>query len=1182
MPPLFTIKGYTASDPLDKAPTAARYILAMSVTALIGLTFFYLESSHVMKIVVYPGDWVVLLAAGLFTFIVAPVIVSIRKSSSLVIFFLILIPCVLLDLYFEANVRPRNGEALWYYLPDNFISAIPVPLRFFAAWAFDAMIMGPLCLWLARLLAKAFYDKNVSLNEPTPEQQNKLFKDEWTSENIEKPKRDVGYWILRLLGLGYLAYLLLLIVGALGYTPWPEQIGNLIWMTYENPALAINTYSKISIMLLLAFIGAYNIKARWHCTLALFVGHIISTIYSFGFYFFTAPSPFRTPDPVHEFLFTSGIVDGVMVVMFGWMLIKYKEHKKEFTPEKKFPAFYSTPAQISSIVYNAIAVISVLMAAGGILFRFFADGNSGLGAVYGYPDPTLGNTTTLYLTTALISFLLAKNEKLRDYLFGVLLFPFFIGIAATIPWMIIGNIFSDVVIRTRSNMLVSVDWYFMLFLAVNLAVFSLLIVLRKMYYNVENVISTLNPSSAKNASALLDALFKITPEEKGVMLQYIDQYVGGITGRKRGLLNFPFWIVEHFFNFIFGLHPNFSIMSREERRYFIRKYLLRPPQERKKSFMPDLAEFAYQIGLAANAIVTFAHYSHINKRKEIGFIPLDARDRLQGDIASFAPPFKGAAPLPTGPEDPANLKSNSLNGYKFIAPRVSTPIEEPDIPDEADYIIIGSGAGGAVTAYRLACMVKDPSKILLVERGSRYQPMQDFNDNEMEMMRKLYKEGGLQQTKNFSMSVLQGECVGGTTVVNNAVCFEMSPNMKSMWENQFDIDLSNLENEYQKIAEEIEIQTISNEGANQKVKEKFESGVNTYCGTLSEGKLVCEPLKINSRNNIGDGNWNLGNKRLRKLSMLETYLPWAEGRGVKIVSNVSGVNFIPSASNHHAEAVLVRTRSGELKKIKVNKAVIAAGGVIASSHFLMRSGLFGNVGKNMSCNFAFPFTFEYSDILDAFDGTQITIGAKDPDDRAVFETYFNPPASFALSSVPFFFERREKMMKKYRNLINYGALVGSEPNGVIEKKADMINGRPFSWELGEKDKKNIKYAFATLLNLGLHSGALKAYIPTKPGIEIEISEKNIADFISALENYPLRMEDLNIGTAHPQGGNRMAGDNSPLKDSRVVNGKFQVEGFENVFVSDASLFPVSMGLNPQWTIMALSSLASKSVVNIHE
>jgi choline dehydrogenase-like flavoprotein len=283
-----------------------------------------------------------------------------------------------------------------------------------------------------------------------------------------------------------------------------------------------------------------------------------------------------------------------------------------------------------------------------------------------------------------------------------------------------------------------------------------------------------------------------------------------------------------------------------------------------------------------------------------------------------------------------------------------------------------------------------------------------------------------------------------------------------------------------------------------------------------------------------------------------------------------------------ANEIVLRSDTGEIRKVKVNKAIIVSGGVISSSHVLMRSGLTGNVGKNMSCNFAFPVTFRFDETINAFDGNQITLGALDENNRAIFETYFNPPAAFAMASVPFYFNRREDIMNNYSKSVNFGALVGSEPNGIIHSKADILNGQAFSWELGNEDRENIRYAFSTILKLGLHAGAEKGILPTKPGIELNLNPAEIEKFDNSLKDYPLRIEDLLIGTAHPQGGNIITGDKSKHKSKRVLNSSYCVEGLENVYVADASVFPESMRLNPQWTIIAMSSMASKKILERHE
>ena len=64
-----------------------------------------------------------------------------------------------------------------------------------------------------------------------------------------------------------------------------------------------------------------------------------------------------------------------------------------------------------------------------------------------------------------------------------------------------------------------------------------------------------------------------------------------------------------------------------------------------------------------------------------------------------------------------------------------------------------------------------------------------------------------------------------------------------------------------------------------------------------------------------------------------------------------------------------------------------------------------------------------------------------------------------------------------------------------------------------------------------------------------------------------------MASAHPQGGNVMGGDPSVS----VVDSHSKVYGFDNLFVCDASVFPTSIGVNPQLTVMALASRASEHI-----
>jgi choline dehydrogenase-like flavoprotein len=1197
---IINFRGYKGDDPLDHVSTKNMLVVQMLVTAVATIIKMH-YTAEVWHIVDIPWTWVKVLEVVSYAGIIAPTVVMLRKSSSIVHFLVYLIPLYLLDLYLEANFRSRGIETLWQYPDHQLTSGLTdlKPLLFFVTLSFDAILIGPICLWLSRLIA-TLLPKVEAEESSDAERLAEKMPAEWREETPAKPARDAGYWILRILGIAYGAYLMLLVVGAAGFSPWPDAIQNLFKMTYANPYFGVSTFSKIGLMLILAFIGAYNINVRWHATRILCLAHVVSVAGALLFYFERAHAEF-----IQTFLLTSAILDGAMVVAFIWIMFKSKSARLESPEEKEMPDLYSIPAMLIRRALYGVAAVSGMIILVILMIRI-GGFPLWLGAYFGSPDPTLANTLAMHSAIVLMALGVAKREKLREYFVPVIAFGYALTIVASLVWCV----GSPVNVNVEANLVNAggdkILWYLPMtaFFVVNLVVISglcaALLAVRKLFYAVDYNISSFNPSSARSVMAIYDAVFGADPDIRGEVLQSVDKYASAIRGRKRGILNFPFWLIENALNVVFGLRPSFSLMSRDEQRYFLGKYLLRQRTEQLRSFMPELAKFAHDISVAAHSILMFAAYSNLKKQSSIGYVPPGARDRLQNGRVT-APPCEGAAQL----ADALHGASRAMTklGATPIPPRVYTALGETCMPEEVDYVVIGSGPGGAVMARRLADPLdfsslcgptlqgpggavmarrltgSDPSpSVLLVERGSRYS-LDDFNTRENEMVPKLYKEGGLQQTKRSNMFVLQGECVGGGSIVYNAVCYKMHEKTKAEWSERFGISLDALDAEYCRTGKEVDVQPLGSAGINTKVRSRFERGVNAL-NCVAEKTLDLKVVNVNARSVIGDGLWNIGNRYLAKRTMAETYIPKAEAAGAHVVSNTTAVRFV--TSGRRAVAVVVRTNLGELRTVKVKKGVLVAGGVIASSHFLMRSGVRGNVGRQMSCNFSMPIAFEFERDMNAFDGEQITMGAMDPDNRALFETYFNPPGAFSLT-VPFFFRRHCETMDKYARLLNFGVLIGSEPNGRIEEKADILNGRAFTWRLGERDEERIKYALTTLLEMGKAAGAFNAIVPTKPGLQIPLNgsgNANLATFRKALYAHNLTMDDLLLSTAHPMGGNIMVGDDAaePEKRLRVVDEKFRVVGYDNVFVCDASIFPTSLTVNPAWTIMAMSSLASQHVL----
>ncbi len=1181
---LHPLHGRVAPDPLDRLSGLHRVLLQMGVTTVLYGLMLWL-AFFVFGVARARSAWLVGLELVVVVGFYAPIMATLRKSSWLVhagLLFAIGFP---LDLFVEAHFRVGGACTIWCYPAAGPLGGLPPLAQFLVVWAVDGLVAGPLALWVSRLLAPALPAAAPALPpdlEPPPERPREgvfsaayqaLFRSEWTEDVVPKPKRDAFFWGFLVIGGLYVFYLLLALLALAGLDAWPAFMQPILGQTFANPALTVNTFIKLSMMVALLFAAAYNPALRYHTSIILAVGHGVNVVASTAF-FLTDPAG----TPYRDFLPQSALVDGLFVAFFLAAIFRYRALADEFRPDKEAPAFDSLPHVLTRGIFYAFGG-AVTLVFGLILYaRLGMDPSHGLGAIYGFPDPQVCNSLTKYSTLAALLFMLANREALRERLIGVLYVAIGVSVVAGAAWLLLGDSVGTVEIQTRGGGTTTEDWYFMVLVALNASVAIPLMVIRKMFYDVEYGISVLSPSGARNVVALHDAFYGGTDDDHGRALAAVDLHIAGIQGRKRGLLNYPFWIFEHVVPLVYGLRPPLSVMSREERRWFLRSKLLRPPTERARAMVPEVADLMNMLTTALHSFITLAHYDDIKAWAEAGFIPPDARDRLQSDFPLSRPPAEAAAPLPDGPGSPHNWRAETPGRGPLLAPRVVTPTRRTPLPDEADWVVVGSGAGGATAAYRLAQEVGDPSRVVVLERGGRYSPLRDMSHHEMEMMRRFYKEGGLQQTKRFDMMVLQGECVGGSTVVNNAVCFELPQAIRDTWRDQHGMDLSGLQAAYDEVARELHIQEVPPDARNAQVEALWRAGVAGFNATQPDDeRLAVEVAKVNFHDPMGSGYGAFGNLYLRKRSMLETYIPWAEGRGAQIVSDTSAVRF--HAEGRRARSVTVRTRLGTHKRIRVRKGVIVAGGVIASSHFLMRSDVQGPVGHRVSANLAFPITAAFGDeYRNLFDGIQITMGAVDPKNRAMFENMANPPGTAAIE-LPFFFDRHVRGMDRYPHAFNLAALVPSEPRGRVQRKPDLVNGRALTWQLGPRDTENIAYALEALVRMAHAAGGREVFMTTLPGMGFELTEANVEAFAKAIHGYPLRMADFRMFTSHPIGGNILAADGSPKAGVGVVGGDYRVRGYDNVWVADASVLPTATAVNPQWTIMAVATLAARAALS---
>jgi choline dehydrogenase-like flavoprotein len=483
---------------------------------------------------------------------------------------------------------------------------------------------------------------------------------------------------------------------------------------------------------------------------------------------------------------------------------------------------------------------------------------------------------------------------------------------------------------------------------------------------------------------------------------------------------------------------------------------------------------------------------------------------------------------------------------------------------EADVVIVGSGAGGSMAAHALAARERD---VLIVERGPHVD-RSEFTEDEPEMYARLYSDGALQLSRDFSVQVLQGMCVGGSTVVNNGVSFGLPPHVLDEWNEVYDagIDRQALESSFEAVRTLVSVQP------------QTAAPPNPIAGRIG----ALEPVEANLEDCLGCGNCNIGCHYGKKLSMLDKVLPEAQqldhGR-LRIVPDCAAERIL--VTGRRATGVRCRLRSGGRRDrtvdIHARKAIVVAAGSIHSSRLLMRSRIGGGlVGRRLCANLGSHLTayFEDGPPLNAFDGLQMShyAGNGHPGNH-VIETWFNPVMSQALV-MPGWLGHHQRNMQRYDRLSCLGVLVGSErreDNRVLKRAT--INGAQVDFTPTDADLDRLLTGLREAGGLLLENGAACVMPAT-----FRYRELNGRD-LESLRRGPGGIvgdaSDISVNTGHPQGGNPM----SRRRALGVVDERFCVHDYDNLHVCDSSVFPSAITVNPQLTVMALAHLAGSACID---
>ena len=107
--------------------------------------------------------------------------------------------------------------------------------------------------------------------------------------------------------------------------------------------------------------------------------------------------------------------------------------------------------------------------------------------------------------------------------------------------------------------------------------------------------------------------------------------------------------------------------------------------------------------------------------------------------------------------------------------------------ERTEVLVIGSGAGGAVTAFELAAAGRD---VAVLEEGGEHAD-DEYGKSSPEAMRLLYRRRGMTPILGkVPLGYVEGACVGGSTEINSGFWHRTPRETLLRWKTRFGLDVT--------------------------------------------------------------------------------------------------------------------------------------------------------------------------------------------------------------------------------------------------------------------------------------------------------------------------------------------------------------------------------------------------------
>lgn len=479
--------------------------------------------------------------------------------------------------------------------------------------------------------------------------------------------------------------------------------------------------------------------------------------------------------------------------------------------------------------------------------------------------------------------------------------------------------------------------------------------------------------------------------------------------------------------------------------------------------------------------------------------------------------------------------------------------------DIADFVVVGSGAGGATAALVLAEAGHD---VIVLEEGPDVRDA-DRGLGPTDAFARLFRDRGAQVAIGRSViPVLQGRCVGGTTVVNGAIVWRLPEDAHARCFGAADardaFPMRELDRRFDRIERDLA------------VAEAPEALLGGNGRLMRDGakKLGWEghAIRRNVRDCRGSGRCLEACPTRQKQSMEVTYLPRAAALGARILSGRE-VRTI-DVRGDRAVAALGRDANGNTFRVEARRGVVLAASAVQSPCILQRSGIGAraHVGAHFTAHPATAVMGVYREPVRIWEGATQSFEV----DQFRLDGFKMETASLPLElagvRVPGFGGDFARRMAEYPHMAVWGVQVRAEAEGTVRSAASTSK---IAYTPTERDMALFKRGVRALAEMHFAAGATRV-MPCVHGGPAELAS---IDEIDRLDDLSLDPRDYTLIASHVFGTCRMAKEAA----DGVVDLDLAVHGVRGLWVVDASVFPTTLGVNPQHTIMALAMLATEKI-----